>query len=160
MTFQLSPINHRNFVVSDANDDLYEVRYEHFLTNRAMALVDEFTKLEFKPTNPFSTTYTILLNNRKIGEIRYNLLGEIFIEVMGRRGRWDYFTIWVKGIYHNRYDVYHQLDVLLSFFRETLWSKSYYASVIHKTDYQNIPFEILELVGELFLEVKKMDFLS
>ncbi len=89
MTYRLSPIQRRNFIVSDANDDLYAVRYEHFLTTRAIALVDDFTMLEFKPANLFHSNYSIVANGKKIGEIRFNLWGEIFIEVLGRMDQWQ-----------------------------------------------------------------------
>ena len=143
MTYRLSPVQRRNFIVSDADDDLYEVRYEHFLTTRAIALVDDFTMLEFKPTNILNSKYSVLANGKRIGEIRFNLFGEIFIELLGRFDQWQYFTIRSKGIFQYRYDVFLQGKVLLSFYRQTNWFRSHYSTLIHLKDYNAVPFDIL-----------------
>ncbi|MDT0555046.1 aminotransferase [Patiriisocius hiemis] len=134
-----------NFKLTENNQEICELVYTNWFSEKAKTDLDG-NKIEIKPKNIWTSKVDIYKNNTNIGDITFNLKGQMIIRLEKPDGTECNYVLKNKAKWKLKFEVYNESDTLqFSLNSVNKWTKLNYDYDIEIADF-NSEFDIKELL--------------
>ncbi len=134
-----------NFKLTDRNKEICELVYNNWFSDKAKTVLNG-NNIEIKPKNIWTSKVDIYKNNTNIGDITFNLKGQMIIQLEKSNGKECNYVLKNMANWKLKFEVYNESGTLqFSLNSVNNWSKLNYDYDIEMADF-NSEFEIEELL--------------
>ncbi|MEQ8924303.1 MAG: hypothetical protein RLO81_00745 [Fulvivirga sp.] len=134
-----------NFKLTDRNKEICELVYNNWFSDKAKTVLNG-NNIEIKPKNIWTSKVDIYKNNTNIGDITFNLKGQMIIRLEKSNGTECNYVLKNMAKWKLKFEVYNESETLqFSLISVNNWSKLNYDYDIEMADF-NSEFEIEELL--------------
>lgn len=134
-----------NFKLIEKNSEICELVYTNWFSEKAKTVLNG-NNIEIKPKNIWTSKVDIYKNDTNIGDITFNLKGQMIIRLEKSNGTECNYVLKNKAKWKLKFEVYNESETLqFSLNSVNNWSKLNYDYDIEIADF-NSEFDIKELL--------------
>lgn len=134
-----------NFKITEKNSEICELVYTNWFSEKAKTMLNG-NQIEIKPKNIWTSKVDIYKNGTNIGDITFNLKGQMIIRLEKSNGTECHYVLKNKAKWKLKFEVYNASETLqFSLHSVNNWNKLNYDYAIEMADYDS-EFDIKELL--------------